>query len=228
MLKAGILLCALVTRFECGKSRIGSVQKQFGLFALRHRGWSGPSSLPPYEARLSLLNMDRLRDRRTMVAFKLATKPLLENSAVRVNSPYFRLLAGRTRSTIVPHIRSLPPGRTRYEDILPLRRLIATFSQRCSCYNDNATAHTLNSWLRKSIALERRQRLSTRSYTSASGAMLQVLPPWGGLKFPLCIVRRQSISCSAILAYLVGHQQQIRIAADEMEQHLVGLVQFNF
>ena len=44
--------------FDCDNDRIESIQKQFVLFALRHLSWSNQYSLPPYEARLALLNME--------------------------------------------------------------------------------------------------------------------------------------------------------------------------
>lgn len=45
-------------------NRIESIQKRFLLFALRGLGWSDPFSLPPYENRLLLLDMDSLLNRR--------------------------------------------------------------------------------------------------------------------------------------------------------------------
>ena len=48
--------------------KIESVQKQFLLFALRGIGWSDNYVLPPYKSRLALLNMDSLKDRRTIAS----------------------------------------------------------------------------------------------------------------------------------------------------------------
>lgn len=44
--------------FDCDNDRIESIQKQFVLFALRHLSWSNKYSLPSYERRLALLNME--------------------------------------------------------------------------------------------------------------------------------------------------------------------------
>ncbi|XP_075157586.1 uncharacterized protein LOC142230848 [Haematobia irritans] len=46
--------------------KIESVQKQFLLFCLRHRGWD-PQSLPSYEFRLNLIKLPSLSSRRTML-----------------------------------------------------------------------------------------------------------------------------------------------------------------
>ena len=44
--------------------RIESVQRQFLLFALRGLGWADRFQLPAYEARLSLLGIETLYERR--------------------------------------------------------------------------------------------------------------------------------------------------------------------
>lgn len=67
------------TDIENHISKIESVQKQFLLFALRNLGWRRDTFiLPSYGARLKLLNMDSLKDRRqnfdTMFAFDLIRK----------------------------------------------------------------------------------------------------------------------------------------------------------
>ena len=48
----------------CDITRIESIQKQFLLFALRNLGWAPGFSLPSYEARLTLIDLDSLADRR--------------------------------------------------------------------------------------------------------------------------------------------------------------------
>lgn len=173
---AKALFCALVRSkleycsvvwspvFECDKARIESVQKQFMLFALRHLNWSDPFVLPPYEARLSLLDLDSLDERRTMAAYQLATALLTNSSAISVNPPSIGLIVGRTRFLAIPRMRPLPPGRTRYEENSPLRRSIAAFNLFASCHNDTTTPQSLKSRLRSAIADARRIRLSARGF----------------------------------------------------------------
>lgn len=61
--------CAIVwDPYTIGEvKRIESIQKKFLKFALRNQQRSSRFQLPPYEALLSLLNLDTLEDRRRML-----------------------------------------------------------------------------------------------------------------------------------------------------------------
>lgn len=65
---------------QCSMSRIESVQKRFLLYALRHLAWADRYNMPPYEARLMLLNLQAIRDRyevaQSMVVFDLLSKKM--------------------------------------------------------------------------------------------------------------------------------------------------------
>ena len=54
--------------FDCDRKRIESIQKQFVIYSLRHLQWRNGYQLPPYDARLTLLGLDCLADRRVQAA----------------------------------------------------------------------------------------------------------------------------------------------------------------
>lgn len=67
-------------------SRIESVQKKFLRFALRNLPWADPIRLPPYESRLSLINLTSLQSRR-LVADILFVQQIIRGQII---SPYIR------------------------------------------------------------------------------------------------------------------------------------------
>ena len=87
------------------------LQKQFLLFALRNLPWSDPYMRPPYEARLNLLNIDSLADRRTAAACAFMRNYLTDSSIVPIQSPTICNRATNTRSAVNGAFRQLATTR---------------------------------------------------------------------------------------------------------------------
>jgi hypothetical protein len=111
-------------------TRIESVQKQFLLFALRKLGWSSNLSLPSYEARCMLINIETLEKRRdvAMISFvndiisqRVKSEYLLENLNFYTPS---RIL--RTRNLF-----QAEPQRTMYASNKPVNQMMNTYNQYC-------------------------------------------------------------------------------------------------
>ena len=113
LVRSKLEYCSVVwsPTFECDKVRLESVQKQFLLFALRHLNWQDPFVLPPYDARLGLLNLESLVDRRTMADFQLARSLLTEPSTISICPPNLEFVPSRTRATVIPKPRHQVCGR---------------------------------------------------------------------------------------------------------------------
>ena len=121
---------------------VESVQKQFLLFALNGLGWRDQYVLPPYQHRLTLLNMETLQDRRKrydgVFMFKLMTNlldsPYLQSTITHNSSSYNT----RNRCVLTQAQHSTSYGYN--ETMTRLTRL----------YNENPDAfmnqHTLNSF----------------------------------------------------------------------------------
>ena len=150
--------------FDCDSKRIESVQKQFLLFALRNLPWSDPYVRPPYEARLNLLNIDSLADRRTAAACAFMRNYLTDSSIVSNQSPTISNRATSIRSAVNGALRQLPHGRTGYEENSPLRRCMLAFNNHASACTTTNSMASLKSRLRKDFAAGRRAALVERGY----------------------------------------------------------------
>ena len=108
--------------------RIESVQKQFLLFALRHLNWSTRFNLPPYQARLKLIDMNSLVDRRRMLCSMFIFKLLIG----KIDCPFLLgkiaiMVPSRCSRCIVP--LSLSRCRTNYEAFDPFQILCKIFNE---------------------------------------------------------------------------------------------------
>ena len=86
--------------FNGDRNRIEVIQRQFLLFALRRIEWSDRFVLPAYEARLSLLGLGTLAERRRLAACVLAASCLNGdiNSSKLADGFQFNKPTTRTRS----------------------------------------------------------------------------------------------------------------------------------
>ncbi len=122
--------------FQVDKARIESVQKQFLLFALRRLNWSDRYVLPPYEARLALLSMESLAERRTMITSSFTASCIMGDvKCERLNDMFtFEEPTRTTRATVssngdpIRRLRLQPMARSLYIDNAPIRRCIKTFN----------------------------------------------------------------------------------------------------
>ena len=91
-------------------NRIESLQKQFLLFALRGLNWAPGFVLPPYEARLQLINLDSLASRRLVAASIFPASCFVGKVAAPYlrNTSTFRNTGRSTRYSVVPKLNQLP------------------------------------------------------------------------------------------------------------------------
>lgn len=147
-------------------ARIESIQKQFLLFALRHHNWADQYSLPPYEARLSLLNLDTLQDRRRIAALSFVHGTL--NGTIRVaefsRDIQFSIPLRATRRAMIPRLRVPPLSRASYVNNGPIRRTIDLFNQYAELYEPGVSLNVFKSRISVVFCDERRARLRTRGY----------------------------------------------------------------
>lgn len=148
--------------FECDKIRIESVQKRFLKFALNHLNWSHQFILPPYEARLYLLDLDTLGDRRRLAAASFMASCLKNDVVPPFAVPQW--CPARTRHTSVPRLRLPPPTRTRYAVNAPLQRLTVEFNRYAECFDLGLSVNSFKGKIRKSMSYERKERLRLRGY----------------------------------------------------------------
>lgn len=136
--------------------RLESVQKQFLLFALRGLGWRHSFLLPSYTARLSLLNMDSLEDRRKLLCCSFVHNYLSGAVAASFDFVFDQPLRN-TRSTTVPKLKRQPLVRSRYVDNSPSRRCIQLFNEFCAVFVPGGSLGAFKRNMREKF---RRQRLN--------------------------------------------------------------------
>lgn len=146
--------------------RIESIQKQFVLFALRLYNWSDPFVLPPYEARLSLLNLDTLEDRRRMASLSFVHGCLNGNiKVVELSNKFqFAVPSRSTRSAAIPRLCLPPLSRAAYINNGPLRRSIDLFNAYSALYEPTLSLNVFKSRISRVFFEERRLRLRTKGY----------------------------------------------------------------
>lgn len=109
--------------------RIESVQKQFLLYALRRLGWSG-FSLPPYESRCMLINIETLKERRdsAMIYFvnDLISQRIDSTELLSKLNFYVPSRQLRTRSAFL-----INRQRTNYAKFSPINRMMETYNKHC-------------------------------------------------------------------------------------------------
>ena len=97
--------------------------KQFFLFALRNLGWAPGFSLPSYEARLTLIDLDSLADRRLAANCFFAASTLL--GSISASHPRQKFVFNSpvrvTRSSSIRQLQHLPPPRSSYFANSPIR-----------------------------------------------------------------------------------------------------------
>ena len=150
---------------SCDVTRIESIQKQFLIFALRGFNWAPGFVLPHYEARLTLLDLDSLSDRRTV-----ATRTFTVSCLLGLTSPtylqrslLFKTPTRTTRSSVVLSLEHLPTPRPQYVANSPLRRCIATFNQHATLFSSTqGVAHFREAITQYLHGLRRTRILSAR------------------------------------------------------------------
>ena len=119
-------------------AKIDSIQKQFLLFALRNFGWRRDTYvLPTYEARLKLLNMETLEERRRnndiLFAYDLIKKKIkcdeLCNKIIFIQPAPQNL---QRRRPLYVDIR-----RQNYTFLQPLNRVPTRFNEAAHIFDDN-------------------------------------------------------------------------------------------
>lgn len=108
-------------------ARLESVQKQFLLFALRKLGWS---SLPIYESRCMLINIETLEKRREIAKISFINDIISQ----RVKSEYLLENLNFYTPTRILRTRSLfqvVPQRTMYASNRPMNQLMDTYNKYC-------------------------------------------------------------------------------------------------
>ena len=115
----------------CDITRIESVQKQFLLFALRNLGCAPGFSLPSYEARLTLIDLDSLTDRRLTANCVFVASTLLGTiSSSHPRQKFaFNCPVRVTRLSSIRQLQHLPTPRSLYSANSPIRRCINSFNQ---------------------------------------------------------------------------------------------------
>lgn len=150
--------------FDCDRDRIESVQKQFLLFALRHLEWSPGFELPPYEARLTLLNLDTLEERRRLAACSFVFNCLNNDVKASVAGSFQPAAVLReTRSSTRCRLRQPRFATSRYIENGPVRRCIAIFNTLCSSYGMATSLYALKTDIRKQFMENRRTSVVSSS-----------------------------------------------------------------
>lgn len=153
--------------YDVDRERVESIQRQYLLFALRHLNWQHRFILPPYEARLTLLNLNTLCERRKLASCLLTFSCL--NGAIRsieVSSLFnFAVTPRSLRSCSGGPRLILPPlARAVYVENAPSRRCIKQFNQYAMMYSPGESALTFKRKVLSTFMEERRGRLGGRSY----------------------------------------------------------------
>ena len=138
------------TKEQCNK--LESVQKQFLLFALRNLGWRDRYVLPSYQSRLSLLNMDTLKDRRIVSSCLCMYK--LMNEMIDVQYLRDKLIANdniyvtRNRSSLIQISHSTDYGLNE-----PLTRMIRLYNLYEECYVNNSSINVFKTKIRNKLSV---------------------------------------------------------------------------
>ena len=154
--------------FECDKARIESIQKQFLLFSLRCFEWTEGYHLPPYEARLSLLDLDTLRDRRVLAACSFVISCAASCDSILRDAFQLATPARSTRSSALQRLQLPPIARTCYLDNAPLNRCIKHFNAFAAVLTFNMSHSICKKILRQQFMSERQNRLRLRGYIGTS------------------------------------------------------------
>ena len=119
--------------FECYQARIESIQKQFLLFSLRHFQWTEGYHLPPYVPRLSLLDLDILRDRRVLAACSFVILCTASNDPILRDAFQLATPARTTCSSALP---SLQPGQRSLKPMYQTLKCVCfcTSAQHVTCH----------------------------------------------------------------------------------------------
>ena len=148
--------------FEIDCNRIESIQKQFLIFALRHLGWSEQFHLPPYDARLMLLGLESLSDRRKAAACCFVVAQLVGNLDVPDLADAFRLREPSrvTRSSSsANHLQLAPIARSRYIENAPLHRCIRTYNSYADVLSESSFVNAAKRALKVTLTAVSQQRL---------------------------------------------------------------------
>lgn len=139
---------------------IEGIQKQFLEFALCGIRWSHRYIRPKYEARLGLLNLDSLEDRR-----KLAKLVLCHNQIKgRLSLNEFIVIPPprNLRSSMYPKLKAFEVSGVNYIDNGPIRSCIDTFNRYAPYFKSGLVA--FKSSVRDQFLAERRLRLQILGY----------------------------------------------------------------
>ena len=145
----------------CDITRIESVQKQFLLFALCNLGWAPGFSLPSYEARSTLMDMDSLTDRRLAANCFFAASNLLGlTSASHPGKKFvFNCPVRLTRSSLILQLQHLPTPRSSYSANSPIRRCINSFNQVAHIFSPTGSLNSFKDAVFTHLHEQRRARL---------------------------------------------------------------------
>jgi hypothetical protein len=112
---------------------IESVQKQFLLFALKGLGWNDPFILPSYESRLMLLNMDTLKNRRSLATASFMYK--LTNGEIDAPELKDLLTANQSRyDTRNRPVLMSSSHSTNYGKNNPINRMVNVFNSHSNIF----------------------------------------------------------------------------------------------
>lgn len=126
--------------------RIESIQKRFLIFALRQFNWGPGFSLPSYESRCKLLDIDSLESRRNMSSLMFMTDVITG----RLDSPsiYNKLSFNINNKNLRNH-RMFEPDchKTNYAKYEPINRMMLLLN-RCKCFDQNLPRQSYKSLIR--------------------------------------------------------------------------------
>lgn len=152
--------------FDCDVRRLESVQKQFLLFALRTQHWTHRFVLPPYAARLTLLDLDSLVDRRKLAALSFVHNCLENVTHVPElsNQLYLNVPSRVVRSANVPRLKLPRMATTVFAENGPVRRCISVFNNYGNCYRPGESLEKFKRSVRNAFILERKENLTSIGY----------------------------------------------------------------
>jgi hypothetical protein len=128
--------------YNCNINRIERIQKIFVKFALNHLNWSDPLNLPPYSARLKLLNLESLETRRQNADI-VYIHQLISGC---FDSPdlfkYINFNTNRRSSRSNNSMFYVPFCRTNYSMNAPINRM-CVLANNCNVFDINVSKFTL-------------------------------------------------------------------------------------
>ena len=145
-----------------------SIQKQFLLFVLRRMNWRDPYILPPYEARLSLLNLDTLADHRKIATCMFTASCLSRGIKLDSLTPFFQWQRQQRtlRSSSVRRLKPLRIVYSRYVENFPIRRCVDRFNCYAQHYNTSLSLDAFKGKLQGCLLEERKARLGATTSVS--------------------------------------------------------------